>query len=145
MPLTAQQIAEKSSAALGAHDAASQALGLQVVHISPGQAHVTMQVTEQMLNGHGICHGGLIFTLADTAFAHACNSYNQRVVAGQAAITFIAPAFAADLLTAQATEVQLYGRSGIYDVRVTRQSGDVVAEFRGHSRTIKGTHFNEEE
>ena len=71
MPLTAQQIAEKSSAALGAHDAASHALGLQVTHIAPGQANVTMQVTEQMLNGHGICHGGLIFTLADTAFAHA--------------------------------------------------------------------------
>ena len=81
MPLTAQQIAEKSSEALGAHDAASQVLGLRVTHIAPGQANVTMQITEHMLNGHGICHGGLIFTLADTAFAHACNSYNQRVVA----------------------------------------------------------------
>ena len=98
MPLTAQQIAEKSSAALGAHDAASQALGLQVTHIAPGQANVTMQVTEQMLNGHGICHGGLIFTLADTAFAHACNSYNQRVVAQTCSVSFLAPGQLGDQL-----------------------------------------------
>ena len=116
MHLTAQQIAEKSSAALGAHDAASQALGLQVVHISPGQAHVTMQVTQQMLNGHEICHGGLIFTLADTAFAHACNSYNQRVVAQTCSVSFLAPGQLGDQLTAKARELHRAGRSGIYDI-----------------------------
>ena len=145
MTLTPQQIANTSAEAMWRDDEACKGLGMVVQSVGPGTATLTMKVTADMTNGHGTCHGGFIFTLADSAFAYACNSYNQRVVAGQAAITFIAPAFAADLLTAHATEVQLYGRSGIYDVRVTRQSGDVVAEFRGHSRTIKGTHFNEEE
>jgi len=143
MPLTAQQIAEKSSAALGAHDVSSQALGLQVVHISPGHAQVTMQVTQQMLNGHEICHGGLIFTLADTAFAHACNSYNQRVVAQTCSVSFLAPSKLGDQLTAKARELHRAGRSGIYDIEVTRATGEVIAQFRGHSRSIKGQHFEE--
>ena len=143
MPLTAQQIAEKSSEALGAHDAASEALGLRVTHIAPGQANVTMQITEHMLNGHGICHGGLIFTLADTAFAHACNSYNQRAVAQTCAVSFLAPGQLGDHLTATARELHRAGRSGIYDIEVTRAMCEVIAQFRGHSRSIKGQHFEE--
>jgi len=120
MPLTAQQIAEKSSAALGAHDAASHALGLQVTHIAP-----------------------VIFTLADTAFAHACNSYNQRVVAQTCSVSFLAPGQLGDQLTAAARELHRAGRSGIYDIEVTRATGEVIAQFRGHSRSIKGQHFEE--
>ena len=96
-----------------------------------------MRVREPMLNGHRICHGGLIFTLADSTFAFACNSHNQRAVAAQCDITFIRPGKLGDVLVATAREISRSGRSGIYDVRVT--SGDVViAEFRGHSRTIGG-------
>ena len=96
-----------------------------------------------MTNGHKTCHGGYIFTLADSAFAFACNTYNQRTVAQMAAVSFLAPAFEGDLLTATAQEVWRQGRGGIYDVRVTNQSGTPIAEFRGHSRTVKGTHLPE--
>ena len=94
-----------------------------------------------MSNGHGNCHGGYLFTLADSAFAFACNSYNTMTVAQHCAITYLIPGRIGDRMTATATEVSRRGRSGLYDIRVTNQDGDTVAEFRGHSRTVKGTHL----
>ena len=142
--MTPQDIAQGSARAMWNDDSTSQRLGMSLDHIAPGAATLTMTVTDQMTNGHGTCHGGYIFTLADSAFAFACNSYNQRAVAQQAAITYIAPAHLGDRLTAQAREVSRKGRGGIYDIRVTNQIGDHIAEFRGHSRTIKGTHLPED-
>ena len=100
-----------------------------------------MPVREDMLNGHGLCHGGMIFTLADSAFAFACNSYNQMAVAQHCSITYLIPGRIGDRLTATAREVSRRGRSGLYDIRITNQDGAHVAEFRGHSRTVKGTHL----
>jgi acyl-CoA thioesterase len=119
-------------------DAATQALGMQLVSVAPGQAVITMTVTDRMVNGHKLCHGGYIFTLADSAFAFACNTYNQRTVAQHCAVTFLASAKLGDKLVARAIERQRSGRSGIYDVTVSREEGNVIAEFRGHSRTIEG-------
>jgi acyl-CoA thioesterase len=142
--VTPEDLARASAAAMWADDRASQHLGMTLTHVAPGRATLTMTVAETMTNGLGTCHGGHIFTLADSAFAFACNSYNQRTVAHQASITYIAPAFQGDLLTAAATEVSRQNRDGIYDIRVTNQTGATIAEFRGHSRTIKGTHIPEE-
>lgn len=103
-----------------------------------------MTVETHHTNGHDICHGGYIFTLADSAFAFACNSYNQIVVAQHNSITFIAPGALGDRLTAVAREVARFGRSGIYDVRVENQDGKVIAEFRGSSRVVSGKHFEED-
>ena len=125
-------------------DAASRALGMTIDDVAPGRARLSMPVTPDMLNGHGTCHGGFIFTLADSAFAFACNSYNQVTVAQQNQITYLAPGQAGDVLTASATEVSRSGRSGIYDVTVTRQNNETIAVFRGLSRTIRGQHFPEE-
>ncbi len=97
-----------------------------------------MTVRADMTNGHGTCHGGFIFTLADSAFAFACNTYDERTVAQHAQITFIAPAMAGDKLVASAIERSRTGRSGIYDITVTREDGQQIAEFRGHSRTVGG-------
>jgi len=104
-----------------------------------------MTVDQRMTNGHKTCHGGYIFTLADSAFAFACNTYNQRTVAQHCSVTFLAPAFEGDRLTANAREIQRRGRSGIYDIRVTNQRGETIAEFRGHSRSVKGTLLGEQE
>ena len=141
MPLTEQEIAEKSSATLDQSDAASRALGIVLQSVAPGKATVTMSITADKLNGHGICHGGLIFTLADTAFAHACNSYNQKVVAQSCSISFLASGNSGEQLTAKAYEVHRAGRNGIYDVEVFNSSGEAIAQFRGQSRTIKGQNF----
>jgi acyl-CoA thioesterase len=122
-------------------DATSQRLGMVIEHIAPGEATLAMEVTELMLNGHGLAHGGFVFTLADSAFAFACNGYNQRTVGHQASITFVAPARLGDRLTAVAKELSRQGRGGIYDVHVTNDRGEQVAEFRGHARTVKGTHL----
>ncbi|MGQ5261591.1 hydroxyphenylacetyl-CoA thioesterase PaaI [Micromonospora sp. ZYX-F-536] len=116
-------------------DAASRGLGIELVEAGEGTAVARMRVTDQMLNGHAIAHGGFVFLLADTAFALACNSHGPVTVAAGGEITFVRPARAGDLLTAHATERTRYGRSGIYDVTVTRDDGEVVAEFRGRSRT----------
>ena len=123
------------AAAMFAADEASRGLGMQLVHAGPGTAVVRMRVARQMLNGHAICHGGFVFMLADTAFACACNSEGPVTVAAGADISFIAPAREGDILVATATEVARYGRSGIYDVTV-RRADEVVAEFRGRSRTV---------
>jgi acyl-CoA thioesterase len=116
-------------------DAASRGLGIELVEASQGQATVRMQVTDAMVNGHAIAHGGYVFLLADTAFACACNSHGPVTVAAGADISFLRPARSGDLLTAYAKERSSSGRSGIYDVTVTCD-GDVVAEFRGRSRVI---------
>lgn len=139
--MTPQELAEASARALWDGDATSQRLGMTLGGIAPGTATLSMTVTDAMVNGHGTCHGGYIFTLADSAFAFACNGYNQRTVGQQAAITYLAPARPGDTLTATAHEVSRQGRSGVYDVRVTTQDGTHIAEFRGHARTVKGTHL----
>lgn len=139
--LSAQEIAEKSAATMWANDDASQGLGMEITSIAPGQATITMTVTKAMTNGHDTCHGGFIFSLADSAFAFACNSYNQNAVAQHCSISYLAPGFEGDILTAIAKENTVAGRSGLYDIRVENQKGEHIAEFRGHSRTIKGSHF----
>jgi acyl-CoA thioesterase len=139
--MSPQEIAEACARAMWNEDSASQRLDMALEHIAPGEATLSMTVTEQMTNGHGTCHGGYIFTLADSAFAFACNSYNQRAVAQHCSVTFIAPVHRNDRLTAAAREVNRRGRGGIYDIRVTNQKGEHVAEFRGHSRTVKGMHL----
>jgi acyl-CoA thioesterase len=118
-------------------DGASQGLGMEIEHVSPGEAVLTMTVRPDMVNGHGIAHGGFIFLLADSAFAFACNSHNERTVAAQCNIAFIRPGRLGDRLVATAREISKTGRSGIYDVRVT-VNDIVIAELRGHSRSIGG-------
>lgn len=135
---TPQQVAEATRDAMWKDDRASKMLGLQVVAIGPGSATVTMTVREDMLNGHDICHGGLITTLADSAFAFACNAYNEVTVASGFDVNLIAAAKKGDLLTATAREVSKAGRTGVYDIDVTNQRGEPVAAFRGRSYTMKG-------
>ncbi|MEL7125261.1 MAG: hydroxyphenylacetyl-CoA thioesterase PaaI [Pseudomonadota bacterium] len=141
--MTPQARAERSAAAMWAADRASQGLGMTLTRIAPGAATFTLRVRDDMLNGHNLCHGGFIFALADSAFAFACNSYNQNAVAQNNQITYVAPASAGELLAATATEIHRSDRSGIYDVTVTGDMNRTVALFRGHSRTIPGTHFEE--
>ena len=136
--MDAGNLARACAEAMWAEDAASRGLGMQLISVAPGQATLAMTVTAAMVNGHNICHGGFIFTLADSAFAFACNSYNARAVAQHCAVTFINPAKLGDHLVARAIERQRTGRSGIYDITVTREEGLAIAEFRGHSRTIEG-------
>ena len=141
--MTPEDRARKSAALMFAQDAASPGLGMEIVKIGPGQATLTMPVRPDMLNGHHICHGGFIFTLADSAFAFACNSYNQMTVAQQNQITYVSPGKEGEILTAAATETSRTGRTGVYDVTVTGEDGRTVALFRGLSRTVKGQHFPE--
>ena len=124
---------DSPAAAMFAADQASLRLGMELAEAGDGRAVVTMTVTDAMLNGHGICHGGYVFTLADTAFACASNSYGQVAVAAGADITFLSPVRSGDVLRAVASERARYGRSGLYDVTV-RRGALVVAEFRGRSR-----------
>jgi acyl-CoA thioesterase len=137
--LAPQALAEACAAALWAGDEATQFLDMTLSDVEPGKCSLTMTIKKTMCNGHGSCHGGYIFTLADSAFAFACNTYNQKSVAQHCNITYVNPAANGDQLTATATEISKQGRGGIYDVRVHNQKGDLIAEFRGHSRTIKGT------
>ncbi|WP_262027361.1 hydroxyphenylacetyl-CoA thioesterase PaaI [Microvirga sp. Mcv34] len=132
-------LAAACAEAMWAEDQASQGLGMVIERVSPGEAILSMTIRPDMTNGHGICHGGFIFTLADSAFAFACNTYDQRTVAQHCALTFLKPSRRGDRLTAHAVERNRSGRSGIYDVTVRDGKGEVVAEFRGHSRTIAGT------
>lgn len=122
--------------AMWAQDRASRGLGMELKRVAPGEAELTMTVRPDMVNGHGICHGGFIFTLADSTFAFACNTHGQPTVAQQCAVTFIHAVRQGDVLTAHAIERSRVGRGGIYDVTVRDHTGKVVAEFRGHSRTI---------
>ena len=136
-PLSPDDLARACADAMWQEDEASQGLGMEIVEIRAGQATLAMTIQPHMVNGHKIAHGGFIFTLADSAFAFACNSRNERTVAAQGAITFIRPGKLGDRLIATAREISRSGRSGIYDVRVTADEV-VIAEFRGHSRTIEG-------
>ena len=133
-----QQVAEAARDAMWRNDRASKALGMQVQAIGPGTATLCMSVREDMLNGHDICHGGLITTLADGAFAFACNSYNEVTVASGFDVNLIASGRLGDLLAATAFEVSKAGRTGVYDVAVHNQRGEAVAAFRGRSYTMKG-------
>ena len=135
----ALSLAKRCADVMWADDRASRALGMQIADIGPGRATLTMTITETMTNGHGMCHGGFIFTLADSTFAFACNAYNQRAVAQHCDVAFLRPARRGDRLTAECVERTRAGRSGIYDVSVRIADGTLIAEFRGHSRTIEGT------
>jgi acyl-CoA thioesterase len=139
----AAAIARACADAMWAQDEASRALGMKLLRVAPGEAEISMPVTSDKVNGQKICHGGFIFLLADSTFAFACNTYNQRVVAQHCAVSFLRPAQLDDVLTAHAREVHRGGRSGIYDVSVTRADGTVIAAFRGHSRVSEGTWLNE--
>ena len=136
--MTPQALAEASARAMWNDDSASQRLGMTLDHIAPGRATLSMTITEAMSNGHGNCHGGYIFTLADSAFAFACNSRGPRAVAAQCQVAYLRPGRPGDRLVATAVEVVREGRSSIYDVHV-RCEGAVVAEFRGHARQIGGS------
>ena len=124
-------------------DRASQDLGIEILDVAPGSVRIAMSVRPEMLNGHGLCHGGFIFAFADSAFAFACNSYGQPMVAAGATIEFLAPTPAAERLTAVAAEVARTARNGIYDVRVTKSSGETVALFRGRSSRLRAPTPNE--
>ncbi len=141
--LTPQERAERAAAAMWAGDAASQALGMRIVSVAPGRASLEMTVRRDMLNGQAIGHGGLTFTLADSAFAFACNSYNRRTVARICEISFLAPTREGDRLVAEAVEESRAGRDGRYAVTVTCRGTD-VARFVGQSREVRGTLFDEE-
>lgn len=142
--MTPEDRAQRSADIMWESDHAAQWLGLRLTEVGEGRSAMEFTVAAEHCNGHGICHGGLTFALADTAFAYACNSRNQRTVAQHNVISYIAPGKLGDVLTATAREVTLNGRSGIYDVAVHNQAGDLIAEFRGMSRMIKGQFFDEE-
>ena len=138
--LTPAALAAKVGEAMFSVDAASKDfLQMELVSCAPGRAVMRMKVRAEMLNGHKICHGGLIFTLADSTFAFACNSHNKVTVAAGCSIEFLKPAHEGDVLTCEGVEQMLQGRHGIYDMKVTNQKGEVVAMFRGKSASIQGT------
>lgn len=137
--LDPQALAEAAAQAMWERDAASQKLGMAIAEVRPGYARMTMTVRDDMVNGHAICHGGYIFTLADSAFAFACNSHDVTTVAAHCEISFLAPARLGDRLVAEAVERHRRGRSGIYDVTVHTEEGALIALFRGWSRSIGGS------
>ncbi|WP_112183535.1 hydroxyphenylacetyl-CoA thioesterase PaaI [Ralstonia sp. GX3-BWBA] len=134
----AQALAEAACKSMFDADACTRWLGMHVEAVGPGYARLSMTVRPEFLNGHRTCHGGLIFTLADSAFAFACNSHNHNTVAAGCSVEFLRPAHRGDVLVAEATEQVLSGRHGVYDVRVSNQTGEVVAMFRGKSAQIRG-------
>ena len=133
-----QELADATRDAMWKGDRASRMLGMQVLEVGPGSATVSMTVRDDMLNGHDICHGGIVTTLADSAFAFACNAYNEVTVAAGFDVNLFAAARAGDVLTATAIEIARTGRTGVYDVAVSNQRGEAVAAFRGRSHTMKG-------
>lgn len=143
--MTGRERAERAAKAMWSSDRASSWVGMRLVDVDEGAATLELTVASHHCNGHGICHGGMTFSLADSAFAFACNSRNQSTVAQHNMISFVAPAQEGDVLTAVAREVSLSGRSGIYDVRVTNQNDQLIAEMRGFSRAIRGQLFEETE
>jgi acyl-CoA thioesterase len=134
----AQSVADAVGAGMYARDRAAQVLGIVLDSIEPGRAACRMTVRDDMVQGHGTCHGGILFTLADTAFAYACNAYNRVTVALGAEIAFLAPARAGEVLTATACERSRAGRTGVYDVEVRSGAGTLVALFRGTSYETRG-------
>ena len=141
--MTAQQLAQSCSDVMHGKDRAAQLLGMEIIESTPGKAVVQMRVRDDMVNGLDICHGGLVFTLCDTAFAHACNNTNNNTVASGCTIDFLAPSYTNDLLTASAKERFRGGRSGVYDVNVINQHNTLLAVFRGKAAQIRG-HLIEE-
>ena len=137
----ADEVARRSAEAMWAGDRASRSLGMQILDVGPGRATLRMTVTDDMVNGHAIGHGGYTFTLADSAFAFACNSYNRVTVAAGAEIRFRAPTRLGDVLTATASEREREGRDGTYDISVCTADGTVVATFVGRSKEIGGSLF----
>ena len=133
-----QALAELAGKTMYARDPASQALGMLLAEIRPGYARMTMTVRPDMLNGHHSCHGGFIFMLADSAFAFACNSHNHNTVGAGCSIDYLAPGREGELLTAEASEQALAGKTGVYDVRVTNGEGRTIALFRGKSHRVGG-------
>lgn len=143
--MSPDQIAARVGEVMFANDVASQdTMGMELLSVAPGRAVMRMVVRPRHLNGHQICHGGFIFTLADSTFAFACNSHNRNTVAAGGSIEFLKPAHAGDVLTCEGVERLLQGRHGIYDMTVANQKGEVVAMFRGKSAQIPGTVFPEE-
>ena len=142
MALEPAQLSAACAEAMWAGDRASRGLGMRIEEIGPGRAVLSMEVREDMVNGHAICHGGMIFTLADSAFAFACNSYNLSAVAAGARVDFIAPGRLGDRLTAVAEKVTQGRRSGVYDVAVRNQDDRLIALFRGNSQRIGGELVN---
>ena len=133
-----QQLAEHVRDGMMARDRAAQGLGMRVTHIAPGEATIEMAVTDAMLNGFDICHGGFITTLGDTAFAYACNSHNELTVASGLSVDFVAPGRLGDVLVAEAKVLSQAGRTGVYDVQIRTRQGDTIALFRGRSYCMKG-------
>lgn len=138
MPIDPDELARASASAMWERDRTAQSLGMQLAQIGPGHAILNMRIREDMVNGHHICHGGMIFTLADTAFAYACNSYNQVTVASACQIDFIAPAREHEILEAEAIERSATGKTGVYDVTIRTNEGRIVALFRGKSHRLGG-------
>ena len=144
--MTPEQTATSVGEVMFANDVASKdTMGMELISVAPGRAVMRMAVMPLHLNGHQICHGGFIFTLADSTFAFACNSHNRNTVAAGCSIEFLKPAHAGDVLTCEGVEQMLQGRHGICDMRVSNQKGETVAMFRGKSAQIPGTVFPEEE
>jgi acyl-CoA thioesterase len=137
--MTEEELAQACADSMYSRDSAARELGIRIESAGPGESRVTMKVTDRMLNGHGVCHGGFIFTLADTAFAYACNSRNSVNLAQSCSIDFISTAREGDVLTANADQHHQFSRTGLYDVTVARAGGEVVARFRGRSYRVKGT------
>ena len=133
-----QAVAEAVRDQMFRDDAASRGLGMQVEAVGPGYSRLSMTVRPDMVNGHKTCHGGFIATLADSAFAFACNSHNEVTVASGIVVDFLAPAYEGDVLSAECHEVALTGRTGVYDVKVVNQHGKTVVVMRGRSHTMKG-------
>jgi len=136
---TPDELAQACAAALFSRDQASQALGIRLRSTGAGQARLSMPVRADMIQGHGTCHGGFLFALADSAFAFACNSYDEATVALGCSIDYVAPALCGDVLTASAAEMSRKGRTGLYDVRIENQRGELIALFHGKSYKVRGT------
>jgi acyl-CoA thioesterase len=134
----AQELADACAKAMYSRDHAAQALGITIVNVRPGYALLSMMVRKDMVNGYDICHGGMLFTLADTAFAYSCNSYNKATVASACHIDFLAPGMLGATLSAEGVERWLSGRTGVYDVTIRDESGKVLALFRGKSHRLNG-------
>ena len=137
-PEAAQQLAQDAAAAMWSRDHAAKAMGMTLDQVRPGYARLSMVIRQDMVNGHAICHGGMVFTLADTAFAYSCNSYNLNTVASACHIDFLAPSHLGETLVAEGVERAQGGRTGVYDVTVKTGSGKTIALFRGKSARIKG-------
>jgi acyl-CoA thioesterase len=134
-----QALAERIAKEIEREDRSSRWLGMRLDEVGAGYARLSMRVSEQMVNGHRVCHGGLVFALADSSFGYACNTHNQRALAASCSIDFLAPAQLGDELSAEARETARAGRSAVYDVRVTNQTGELIALFRGKATTVKGS------